>query len=89
MSSLHKLVAKMRANRTNVRYDELVRVFRALGWREAAGGSGSHRRFDSPDGRTFVTVVRPHGGRQHVSPRAVDDVLATWDESGEGKNTDD
>ena len=89
MSAIEKLVARMRANRKAVRYDDLARVFGALGWTAVSSGTGSHQRFSAPDGKAFVTVVRPHGGRTHVSPRAVDDLLGVWDASHDKDSDDD
>ncbi|MBI5830925.1 MAG: type II toxin-antitoxin system HicA family toxin [Armatimonadetes bacterium] len=89
MAAIEKLVAKIRANRKALRYDELVRVFGALGWSAVSSGTGSHQRFSSPDGSGYITVVRPHGGKTHVSPRAVDDLLAVWDDSRAQEADDD
>jgi predicted RNA binding protein YcfA (HicA-like mRNA interferase family) len=81
VSSIGKLIARMRRNPRQVRYEELLRVLRHLGWREVEA-SGSHRRFDASDGSAFVIVVRPHGGRTHCHPRDVLDVLV-WVPSGD------
>ena len=79
MASIEKLLQRLRNNPRAVRYDELVRVLRWLGWSEV-GSRGSHHRFEPADGTRFLVVVKPHGGRKHVSPRAVADVLAVADQ---------
>jgi predicted RNA binding protein YcfA (HicA-like mRNA interferase family) len=81
MAAIEKLVRRMRNSPAGVRYDEVVRVLLALGWVPFPGGDGSHQRFDAPGGGRFMVVVRPHGRRRHVSPRAVTEVLLAWDAS--------
>jgi hypothetical protein len=89
MAAIDKLVARTRNNRKTVRYDDLVRVLMAADWREVTGGTGSHQRFDAPDGSIFMTVVRPHGGDQYVNPRAVSRALTAWDAAQRRKAEDD
>jgi predicted RNA binding protein YcfA (HicA-like mRNA interferase family) len=74
VSSIEKLVARMRRNPRQVRFPELVRLLHHHGWQEVAA-DGSHFRFEPPDGSRYVIVVRPHGGVSHCDPAQVRRVL--------------
>lgn len=79
MSSIAKLLARMRRSPRQVRYEELLRVLRHYGWR-VVNVTGSHQRFEPASGDAFVLVVRPHGTHTHCHPRDVADVLSVLPE---------
>jgi predicted RNA binding protein YcfA (HicA-like mRNA interferase family) len=84
MGSLAKLKARLAANPRNVRFSDLTRVLRDLGYREVRV-QGSHYVF-RPDGPgPSLLVVRPHGGRNLCAVVDVKKVIALL-ESQEEEN---
>jgi len=75
MTSLDKLKRKLAENPRGVRFAELVRVLRDLGYEEVRV-KGSHHVFRPDDGRPSLVIVRPHGGRHLCAWVDVSKVLA-------------
>ena len=65
MSSLEKLKRRVRDRPQQVRFEELVRVLRSLGY-QVSSIRGSHWVYRRSDGRR-ITVVRPHGDRNYCA----------------------
>ena len=78
MGSLEKLKKKLAANPQNIRFADLTRVLRDLGYREVRV-QGSHHIF-RPDGPgPSILIVRPHGGKNLCSMVDVKKVITLLD----------
>ena len=63
MSKLDKLVARLLSQPTDFTWDELLRLLRALGYRElAAGKTGGSRRAFGNEAGTLIRLHQPHPG---------------------------
>ncbi len=79
MSSLDKLLERMRRNPRDVRHEELAPALGAAGY-VLVRTAGSHQVFRPANGEgQSLVVALPHGSRAVVSPAAVRDVLAAVD----------
>lgn len=75
MSTIEKLLARLRRNPKAARYDDVVRLLASIGWAEVRT-RGSHVRFESADGDVALVVVRPHGREPYCAYADVMIVLA-------------
>ncbi len=82
MGSLEKLKRKLARNPKSIRFSELVRVLRDLGYLES-GGRGSHHVFRPKDTGPSILIVKPHGGRSFCSVVDVNKVVALLEEKEE------
>jgi predicted RNA binding protein YcfA (HicA-like mRNA interferase family) len=79
MGSLEKLKRKLAVNPRSVRFSDLVRALRDLGYREVRA-QGSHHVFRPGGPGPSMLVVRPHGGQTFCSVVDVKKVIALLEE---------
>ena len=72
MTKREKLLARIRNNPKNVRFDELEGLIVSHGF-EKAGSRGSHNVYVRDT--IVITLVRPHGSKKFCHPLDVKDVL--------------
>jgi len=72
MTKKEKLLAKIRNNPKEVRFEDLEGLIINHGF-EKAGGKGSHNVYVKEN--TVITVVRPHGRNKFCHPLDVKGVL--------------
>lgn len=75
MSRLAKLKRKLRENPRNIRFAELVRVLRDLGYEEVRA-RGSHHVFRPRGSGPSILIVKPHGSRNLCAEVDVGKVVA-------------
>ena len=80
LSSREKLVRRLLARPTDMRFDELDRILRSFGY-ELKGGKGSHRRFECP-GRPRIVVPESSGKVKRVYLSWVIRLLGLENENG-------
>jgi predicted RNA binding protein YcfA (HicA-like mRNA interferase family) len=79
MSSLEKLKRKLVENPRGIRFSELLRVLRDLGYAEARQ-RGSHHVFRPRGDGPSILIVKPHGGRAFCSAVDVKRVIHLLEE---------
>jgi predicted RNA binding protein YcfA (HicA-like mRNA interferase family) len=85
VSRLEKLRRKLAENPRAIRFEELVRVLRDLGFAEARS-RGSHHLFRPVDSGPSILIVKPHAGHSfcaEVDVRKVVALLAEKESSNE------
>lgn len=82
MSRREKLVARLKSRPRDFTWDELIRLLRGLGYREAATGKtgGSRRRFVHATAPT-IALHKPHPGNI-VKMYVIDELLRVLTEEG-------
>lgn len=73
MSRREKLLDKMKASPTTIRFTEVEALLRHEGF-VLFNSRGSHRAYHRADGR-LLTVVRPHGGSKTCHPADIRKIL--------------
>ncbi|HCC68814.1 MAG TPA: hypothetical protein DEP99_02900 [Nitrospiraceae bacterium] len=61
MGKIEKLIEKIKANPRHVRFEDLLKALKDKGY-DIINIKGSHYSFS--DGKTTITIVRPHGGNK-------------------------
>ena len=81
MTKKEKRLQKMRRNPRRVTFDELVSVLEDHGF-NIRQRAGSHYFVDTQIGDRVwtVTIVKPHGGKKYIHPKAVKRILKYIDE---------
>jgi predicted RNA binding protein YcfA (HicA-like mRNA interferase family) len=79
--SLEKLKRQLRSSPKGIRFADLVRVLRDLGFEEARS-KGSHHIFRRPGG-PGILIVKPHGGRNFCSLADVHKVVELLEQGEE------
>jgi predicted RNA binding protein YcfA (HicA-like mRNA interferase family) len=82
MSSIEKLKQRLRSNPQGIRYADLVRVLKDLGFEETRC-RGSHHIFRRAGGPPIL-IVKPHGGRNLCAVVDVKKVLDLLEQNREG-----
>ncbi len=83
MSALAKLKRKLAENPRGIRFAELVRVLRSLGYVEARS-RGSHHVFRPAGPGPSILLVKPHAVRTFCAEVDVERVLALLEEQEAG-----
>ncbi len=63
MSRILKLILKCKQNPKNVGFEDAIKLLEMMSFR-LVNVRGSHYHYD--DGRTLITIVKPHGGQKFV-----------------------
>ena len=87
MPSLEKLKRQLRNNPKGIRFADLVRVLRDLGFEEAHS-RGSHHIFRRP-GEPGLLIVKPHGGRKFCSVADAHKVVELLEQGEEDSSEDE
>lgn len=74
----------LRGDVGNIRFDDLVRLARALGFREI-GGRGSHRVFSHPRVHELLNLQHEKGQAKRYQARQVAALVRKYDLTVEGK----
>jgi len=81
VAGLEKLKQKLKNNPRGIRYAELIRVLRDLGFEETRS-RGSHHVFRRRGGPSLL-IVKPHGGRRLCAIADVKKVIEFLEQSQE------
>lgn len=81
MSKLQKLKRKLRENPRGIRFTELVRVLKALGYEESRS-QGSHHVYRPAGSGPSILIVKPHGGSRFCARVDIEKVVKLLAEEG-------
>ena len=73
MAKKENQLAKLKKNKTNIAFSELIRILRDEGYTEQSI-TGSHHIFGKKD-TLPVMIVKPHGGKKSCHPMDVNKVI--------------
>lgn len=72
MGKTEKLIEKIKINPKHVRFDDLIKVLKFRGY-DIINVKGSH--YSLTNGKTTITVVRPHGSNKFCHIQDVKEII--------------